>query len=86
MSTLKQDKKLLTEFSTIILGKLRANRHKDHWRDLTNDQIIIRIEEELAELKEAIKIGKKANISLEAADVAVFCAMIAENNISPETK
>jgi NTP pyrophosphatase (non-canonical NTP hydrolase) len=86
MSKLSQDKKLLSDFTTIILGKLRANRFKDHWRIYTNDELIIRLKEELVELEEAIKIGKRANICLEAADVAVFCAMLSDNNSLPETK
>lgn len=86
MSSLKQDRELLDNFNTIILGKLRANRFKSHWRTLSTEDCIKRIEEELVELKEAVKIGKKASIAMEAADVAVFCAMLFENITSPETE
>jgi len=86
MSTLRQDKNLLDNFNTIILGKLRANRFKSHWRNLSIEDNIKRIEEELVELKEAIKVGKKAHIVMEAADVAVFCAMLFDNITNPETE
>ena len=86
MSTLKQDKDLLDNFNTVILGKLRANRFKSHWRNLTVEGCIKRIEEELLELKEAIKVGKKAHIVMEAANVAVFCAMLFDNVTNPETE
>lgn len=85
MSTLKQDKELVDNLSTIILGKLRANRFKEHWRTLSIQDILNRIDEEVIELKESVKVGKKAHICQEAADVAVFCAMLIDNLTFPET-
>jgi NTP pyrophosphatase (non-canonical NTP hydrolase) len=85
MSTIKQDIDLVENLSTIILGKLRANRFKEHWRTLSTEDILRRIDEEVVELKEAVQKGKISNICLEASDVAVFCAMLIDNISSPET-
>lgn len=80
MSTYNQDVDLVNGLKVIMLGKLRANRHKEHWRDLTIEELLGRIDDEVNELKEAILLhDKPAHVALEAADVAIFCAMLIDN-------
>ena len=60
--------------------KLEKNRFKPHWRSATPDYLWPRIHDELFELNEAIEQGAEpAQVWAEAADVANFIAMIADN-------
>jgi NTP pyrophosphatase (non-canonical NTP hydrolase) len=79
MHSRKEDKRMLKDFNTIVLGKLRANRHKEHWSTLSVTQLIEYLKKEVEELEQAYGEGKPSRIALEAADVAAFAAMIADN-------
>lgn len=60
--------------------KLRANDHKPGWKDDAVVDLLTRLEEELAELREAIDESEPAQrVIEEAADVANFCLMISDN-------
>lgn len=60
--------------------KLRANDHKRHWSEVHLDYLIDRLFQEANELWRAIQNGEPAaNIVKEAADVANFAMMIADN-------
>jgi NTP pyrophosphatase (non-canonical NTP hydrolase) len=70
-------------FSHIMEKKLSENRHKGDargWRESTPGQLVQRIEDEVAELKEAL-MSKQFNpeaVAREAADVANFAMMVAD--------
>lgn len=57
--------------------RLRANEHKGGWDEMTTDWLFARMVEEVAELNRAI--GLRSGITHEAADVANFAMMIADN-------
>jgi len=84
-------------FAVEMQAKLDENCHKgDSWRDMTSAQLLKRLEQEVAELKRAVKkaratkkkgddrtaklseLRKRSSVDDEAADVANFCAFIAE--------
>ena len=81
-------------FGLLMLDKLNANNHKAHWRLASNTYLLKRIAEELEELRVAVVMlgqsnapGSNATLTLqhmrdigeEAADVANFALMIADN-------
>lgn len=67
-------------FAKRMEAKLRANDHKQHWSKLHKDYLIERLFQEANELWLAIRNGESAeNIIQEAADVANFAMMIADN-------
>ena len=65
-------------FALDMKRKLAANVHKKHWDEVTNLYLFRRLVEESLELHEAIGIGTAQNIIDEAADIANFCMMIAD--------
>lgn len=70
----------ITEFFAYMLIKLQENGHKSGWHDATNAHLLKRVRQETKELELAIKNGATADeISREAADIANFCFMIADN-------
>ena len=66
-------------FATIMRMKLSKNNHKSHWSESDNECLLGRMSEEITELKEAIASGDRDRIIFEAADVANFAMMIADN-------
>ena len=76
---LAEDKHAIDEFSGVMLEKLRENRHKAHWSKVDRLWLLARLEQELQELKQAIKEDDPLSISYECADVANFAMMIADN-------
>jgi len=87
MSNYEEEKKLINEFfSPIMIAKLRANRFKTHWEKETVEHLIERVDQEVVELKKVIKNNHQSRIALEAADVALFCAMIAYLSTLPESR
>lgn len=78
MTTFDEEKELINEFFVpIMLGKLRANRHKKSWKNEDIRRLVKRVKEEVDELEKMIDINHQSRIAQEAADVALFCAMIA---------
>ena len=68
------------EFAVIMQEKLDANDHKDHWSTMSLQYLFTRLAQETGELSRANK--KKLHpdqIDREAADVANFAMMIADN-------
>jgi NTP pyrophosphatase (non-canonical NTP hydrolase) len=64
--------------------KLQENDHKQHWSECDSDYLISRMEQEMDELLKALidyRFGKgtKEEVIKEAADVANFAHMIADN-------
>lgn len=67
-------------FAKQMEAKLRANDHKQHWSKLQRIYLIERLFQEANELWLAIRNGEPVdNIVQEAADVANFAMMIADN-------
>lgn len=63
-----------------MVQKLRANDHKRGWEDDGYEDLLLRLREETAELARAIRKNRPpATIIKEAADVANFAMMIADN-------
>jgi len=63
-------------FVDAMLFKLAKNAHKGRWEEMSIYEAMVRLDEESAELKEAVSGGNTIEMVLEAADVANF-AMIA---------
>jgi len=73
-------KKELKTFVKIMDGKLHENLRKPHWRTLSNTQLLLLLDQEILELKEAIKNNYTiSHIQRECADVANFAMMISDN-------
>jgi NTP pyrophosphatase (non-canonical NTP hydrolase) len=72
-------------FAEEMEKKLQENDHKVHWSDCDMDYLMSRTEQELDELLKAIVdlkfgIGTSEDVIKEAADVANFVMMIADNS------
>ena len=81
MSYPDEESALVRKLSDVQREKLRYNRHKDHWRHYSPKQMLRRAETELRELRRAIEADKPApDVWAEAADVANFVAMVAQNH------
>jgi NTP pyrophosphatase (non-canonical NTP hydrolase) len=65
-------------FAEDMEQKLRENDYKGGWKNCEVSFLIGAIEKELGELKEVVKNGEFAKIIREAADVANFAMMIAD--------
>ena len=65
-------------FAQQMESKLIKNDHKVGWRHMTYRDLQRRIKDELEELYKAI-FGGEGSVISEAADVANFCMMIADN-------
>ena len=68
------------KFASIMQDKLDENDHKDHWSGRTMQYLFTRLSQEMKELSRANK--KKLSpdeVDREAADVANFAMMIADN-------
>jgi NTP pyrophosphatase (non-canonical NTP hydrolase) len=62
--------------------KLRQNDFKGGWKQMTVDEMLERLDEEVEELKKALHPMRKENpqrVFKEAVDVANFCLFIADN-------
>lgn len=69
----------ITNFSKIMEKKLKDNDHKEGWNTCNNQYLLSRMFEECFELQDAITSKNSNNICYEAADVANFAMMIADN-------
>jgi NTP pyrophosphatase (non-canonical NTP hydrolase) len=68
-------------FAEIMEQKLSENDHKAHWSGFGYGWLLHRLRQETGELERAINLGKcdAEQIAREAADVANFSMMIADN-------
>jgi NTP pyrophosphatase (non-canonical NTP hydrolase) len=64
-------------FANEMERQLQANDHKTGWDHMAARQLLNRLKQETIELERAIESGK--NVAEEAADVANFAMMIADN-------
>lgn len=70
----------LLEFAAVMERKLDENDHKEHWSNFPISHLSRRLSQELEELRRAIKKNlPPEDIVREAADVANFAMMIADN-------
>jgi NTP pyrophosphatase (non-canonical NTP hydrolase) len=73
------DVRAVERFSIHMLDKMRKNAHKAHWSTVTQQWLLNRAMDELRELQDAVNEGDPETIVKEAADVANFAMMIADN-------
>jgi hypothetical protein len=91
MASIEQQISRLDLFLEMMKEQLRANSHKGDWRErlvhrpgrtdeaLTTSMALMRLEEELRELRLAVETGQDAGVVLrEAADVANFALIVAD--------
>ena len=67
------------EMAHEMLKKLYSNRDKRHWSEFSQKWLLNRLRQETSELTRAVEAGKPEDIIREAADVANFAMMIADN-------
>jgi len=78
--TAENEKELAGTLHLFCLEKLQENRGKPHWRETRINFLLADLVQELAELISAIDNNlPKAEVWREAADIANFAAMIADN-------
>jgi len=81
---LRNEKIAVMQFAKTMIAKLEANNHKAHWNTVGQSYLLYRLEEELAELREAL-VGhdgseeKTKAVMSECADVGNFAMMISDN-------
>ena len=66
-------------FAMAMEAELKKNDHKGGWDGESVDWLLKRLDQEVIELKDAIRLGKNpSEVGEEAADVANFAMMISE--------
>lgn len=72
-------------FAEQMEAKLRENDHKGScgWQSCSRGYLLRRLATEIRELRAVVKSGKADQVAAEAADVANFCMMLAENEGAP---
>ena len=70
---------VMPEFVARMEAKLQANTHKDHWSEVSVEYLLDLLRREYKELSDAIKHSSPQEIANEAADIANFAMMIADN-------
>jgi hypothetical protein len=76
---MRNNAKLVTDFSVDMLKKLNENNHKDHWCSCSFEHLTHRLFDEILEMHIAIEWQSYEEAIRECADVANFAAMIADN-------
>ncbi len=73
--------------ATMVLGKLRANSHKQHWRELHTDTLIDLLHKEIEEFRVELRCVpiRPAKLAMEAADIVAILCMIVDN-LRPESE
>jgi len=69
----------VANFSTHMKHKLLLTRHRPHWDGSSKLFLFDRMKDEMLELGLALDSGERKSIVREAADVANFAMMIADN-------
>lgn len=73
--------KELKTFTDAVAYKLYKNRHKGKWEDISIEEAVIRLKEEVVELEEAIGRNNAIETILEAADVGAWAMILANISI-----
>ena len=71
---------LIQSLHKAIDRKFEINSWKGHWRDLSTDNLVGKMLHEVGELMESVDIRNFDNAIYEAADIALFAAMVADEN------
>lgn len=69
----------LDDFAVHMRHKLLLTRHRPHWKRVDMPVLLDRLCEEVEELRAAMRRGDRKEVVREAADVANFAMMIADN-------
>lgn len=67
---------IVMRFAEKMERKLRKNDYKSSYKEMTSPEILGRIEDEIAELQDAMDDAEVSGIINEAVDVANFMAML----------
>jgi hypothetical protein len=91
MASIEEQITRLDPFIEVMKEQLRANAHKGDWRErtihhpgghdepVTTAHALVRLQEELRELKLAVDMGQEPEVvAREAADVANFALIVAD--------
>lgn len=71
---------LIAQFSVAMAERLDANSHKSGWESMRPRRLLVRLEQEVGELRRALERGESSErVTHEAADVGNFAAMLSEN-------
>ena len=65
-------------FAEVMEEKLRQNDYKGGWGNTAPGDLLLRLEQEAQELRDAIEMCDASAIRREAADVANFAMMVAD--------
>ncbi len=88
-STPEDERRLVAALSESMLTKLAENRGKLHWQECAPEFLLGRLDAEVEELRQALGgyleegSAEADDVWREAADVANFAAMLAENATGP---
>lgn len=72
-------RKIVQWFALLMEQKLDENKHKNGWRQSLNTRLLRQLKGEVQELEEALLNGDPVEIAREAADVANYAMMLADN-------
>ena len=79
------NKEAVRRFGLQMTENLNNNIHKGHWKGENNGYLLSRLREEIQELEDALRSGTDPKtIQQEAADIANFAMMIADNAVRAE--
>lgn len=79
ISTLVEEVKA---FGTAMVYKLGLHRNKGHWSGKSDKELLEHLRDEVRELEDACRTGKREDIASEAADVANLSMMIYSNAVN----
>ena len=81
MQRILEENRAIQRLTDTMQYKLKLNRNKGGWADTSNAVLLDRIKAEVFELEESLIDGDISNAIIECADIANFCAMLADNLI-----
>lgn len=82
VAEMERPRRAVERFALGMERKLRQNDYKGGWKQMSVDEMLERLDEEVEELKKALHPMRKENpqrVFKEAVDVANFCLFIADN-------
>lgn len=79
MSTQQEEYALAFRMATEMVEKLELHSDREHWLDSSMEYLLEGLEQEVEELKDALRRGLPGpSVWVEAADVANYAAMLAD--------
>lgn len=82
VACMDRPRRAVERFALGMERKLRQNDYKGGWKQMSVDEMLERLDEEVEELKKALHPMRKENpqrVFKEAVDIANFCMFIADN-------